>query len=161
MKPLEEWLSEQRECTIQTLGSYIQQYIDEQWQKVLEQSWEELIRLYDQVGEPAYGRYAQRLFRPIQEQLKQAGFASSPSFPGALPFSREWGPLQERVRWMWSVVRPVQGAPIGTIVIRLAHDHTRFRLPHPPGVIAIEEIDPDAILQAVSRAARRLKNGED
>jgi len=161
MKPLEEWLSEQKETPIQTLTSYIQQYIDEQWQKVLQENWEELVRMYDKAGEPAYGRYAQRLFRPVQEQLKRARFLSDPSFPGTLSTSREWGPPKARERWMWSVVRPAQGAPVGTIVIRLVHDHTQFRLPHPPGVLAVEETDANAIIQAVSQAAGHVQSGEE
>ncbi len=157
MKPLEEALSEQREITIETLTSYIRQYIDEQWHHVLQKSQEEFQRIYDKAGEPAYGTYAQRLFRPIREQLTRAGFLSEPGFPGTLSTSLEWGPLEERERWMWCVVRPAQGTPIGTIVIRLVHDHTRFRIPHPPGVLAVEETDADAIVQAVSRAAGHLK----
>jgi hypothetical protein len=154
MQPLEAFLSEQGERTIQTLARYIQQYIKEQWQQVFQQSREELLRLYDQAGEgAAYGTYALRLFRPIQQQFKQAGFLSSPSFPGTLNTSREWGPMNERERWMWSVVRPTDGAPIGALVIRLVHDHTRFRLPRPPGILAIEEVDTAAIVQAVAAAA--------
>jgi len=159
MLPLEEFLFEQSEITIQTLASYIQQYIQEQWQPVLQQGKEELLRLYDKAGEgAAYGTYAHRLFQPVQEQLKRAGFSSSPSFPGTLSTSQEWGPLYERERWMWSVVRHGQGAPLGTIVVRLVHDHTQFRIPHPPGVLALEETAADAILQAVTRAAGQVEH---
>jgi hypothetical protein len=158
MKPLEEWLSEKRAMTIETLTSYIKQYIDEQWQHVLQQNQEEFQRIYDKAGEGAYGTYAQRLFRPIREQLTRAGFLSEPGFPGTLSTSLEWGPLEERERWMWCLVRPAQGAPVGTIVIRLVHDHTQFRLPQPPGVLALEETDADAIVQAVSDAAGHLKS---
>ncbi len=161
MKPLEEWLPEQREITVQILASYIQQYIQEQWQPVLQKGQEELLRMYEKAGEAAYGTYAQRLFRPLREQLKRAGFLSEPGFPGTLSTSREWGPPKARERWMWSVVRYAQGAPVGTIVIRLVHDHTHFRIPHPPGVFALEETDPDAIVQAVSYAAGHPKIGEE
>jgi hypothetical protein len=161
MQPLEEFLSEQSEITIQTLASYIQQCIQEQWQPVLQQGKEELLRLYNKAGEgAAYGTYAHRLFQPLQEQLKRAGFRSSPGFPGTLSTSREWGPPQERERWMWSVVRYGQVAPFGTLVIRLVHDHTQFRLPHPPGILALEETDTNAIVQAVSQAAGHPESGE-
>lgn len=154
MKPLEEFLSEQSEITIQTLASYIQQYIQEQWQPVLQKGQEELLHLYDKAGEgAAYGTYAHRLFQPVQEQLKRAGFRSSPNFPGTLSTSREWGPLEERERWMWSVARRGQGAPLGTLVMGLFHDHTRFRIPHAPCVLALEQTDNDAIAGAISRAA--------
>lgn len=55
MKSLEQVLSEQREITIETLTSYIRQYIDEQWQHVLQKSQEEFQRIYDKAGESAYG----------------------------------------------------------------------------------------------------------
>lgn len=159
MKPLEDFLSEQSEITIQTLATYIQHYIQEQWQPVLQQGEEELLRIYDKAGEgAAYGTYAHRLFQPVQEQLKRAGFRSSPNFPGTLSTSREWGPPKERERWMWSVVRHEQAAPLGTLVIRLVHDHTQFRLPHPPGVLAIEKTETNAIVQAVSQAAGYLES---
>jgi len=69
MKSLEELLSRQSEMTIHLLASAIQQYIHEQWQQMLQQSKEELLRIYDTAGEAAYGTYAQRLFRPVQKQL--------------------------------------------------------------------------------------------
>lgn len=53
---------------------------------------------------------------------------------------------------MWSIVRQMPEAPVGTIVVGLFHDHTRFRLPHPPSVLALEEIVADAIVQEISRA---------
>ncbi len=161
MKPLEEWLSEWREKTIEALASYIEQSLHEQWQLVLEQNQEELMRLYDKAGEAAYGRYAQRLFRPIYEQLTQAGFSSAPSFPGTLSTSREWGPLEERERWMWSVVREAAGTPIGTLVVRLVHDHTQFRLPSAPSVLAVKETEAGAIVQAISSAARQRQSEEE
>ncbi len=160
MKTLEAFLSEQGEITIHTLAEYIGQCIDAQWQPVWQQSQQEMQRFFDRAGEPAYGVYGRTLFRPIQEQLTHAGFLTAPSFPGTLTTSREWGPSEERERWMWCVVRPTHGAPIGTLVVRLAHDHTRFRLPHPPGILALEETDADAIIQAVSHAAGNLKSGE-
>ncbi len=162
MKPLEEFLSEQSEITIQTLASYIQQCIQEHWQPVLQQGQEELLRMYEKAGEgAAYGTYAHRLFQPIQEQLKQAGFSSSPSFPGTLSTSREWGPPEERERWMWSVVREAAGAPIGTLVVCLIHDHTQFRLPSAPSVLAVKETEADAIIQAVSQAAGQMQSEEE
>lgn len=151
MKPLKEVLSTRSESTIQTLAGYIQRYISEQWEQVLRENREELLRLYDEAGEPAYGTFARRLFRPVREQLELAGFRSEPHFPGALPASREWGLPEERQRWMWSVMRRGQGVPVGTIVVGLFHDHTRFRVPRPPEIFALEEIDIEAIVQAVSR----------
>lgn len=154
MRSLEDVLAEGGEGAVQALAGYIRQHIDERWQEVLREHREELLRLYDDAGEgAAYGTYAQRLFRPVRAQLERAGFRSAPAFPGTLATSREWGPPEARERWMWSVVRPVDEAPLGTLVIRLAHDHTRFRLPYPPGVLALAETDAVAIGRAVARAA--------
>ncbi len=160
MKPLEESLSGQSEATIQTLADYVENHVRGQWGKVLEESQEELLRLYDKSGEPAYGAYAQSLFRPIREQLERAGFLSEPRFPGTLSTSREWGPAEERERWMWSVARRGKEAPFGTLVVGLFHDHTRFRIPRPPAVLALEETDGDAIVGAISRAVDRREGGE-
>jgi hypothetical protein len=161
MNPLEEWLSERREKTIEALASSIEQSLHEQWQLVLEQNREELVRLYDKAGEAAYGRYAGRLFRPLHKQLTQAGFSSFPSFPGTLSTSQEWGPPEERERWMWSVVREAGGAAVGALVVRLVHDHTQFRLPSPPSVLAVKETEAGAIVQTISYAARHRQSEEE
>jgi hypothetical protein len=158
MISLEELLSRHSEMTIHLLASAIQQYIHEQWQQVLQQNKEELLRIYDTVGEAAYGTYAQRLFRPVQKQLKQAGILSEPRFPGTLSTSREWGPLEGRERWMWCVMKQEKGAPFGTIVIRFFHDHTQFRVPHRPVVLALEETETHAIVEALSYTSAHFKN---
>jgi len=36
------------------------------------------------------------------------------------------------------------------------HDHTRFRIPHAPGIIVLEETETDAIIEALSHASVRL-----
>jgi len=157
VRQLEEMLSAQRETQsgsiIQTIANYIQEYVTHQWRRVLEENQEELLRLYDEAGEPAYGVYAQKLFRPVREQLERAGFLSTPGFPGTLSTSLEWGSDEERERRMWCVMRQATEAPVGTIVVGLFHDHTRFRLPHPPSVLALEETDTDEIIRAISRDA--------
>ncbi len=151
MQPLTEYLSASQERTIHILAAYIRQYLADQWQPVWQESREELLRIYDSAGEAAYGTYAQRLLRPVQQQIKRAEFLAEPRFPGTLATSREWGPLQARERWMWSVVRPAQGAPIGTLVLRLFHDHSALRLPHAPEIWALDATELPAIVTAVAR----------
>ncbi|MBA3492513.1 MAG: hypothetical protein H0T55_10670 [Rubrobacteraceae bacterium] len=90
MKPLEEVLSAQDKRTIEVLADYVQDHVRERWRQVLEEGQEELLRLYDEAGAPAYGIFARKLFRPVQEQLELAGFLSEPRFPGSLSASREW-----------------------------------------------------------------------
>ena len=162
MKSLEEFLSEINTFKIDLIGTYIKKYVDERWQQVLQESEEEFVRMFDKVGEgAAYGTYAQRLFRPVHEQLKKSGFHSEPGFPGTLSTSREWGPLSRRERWMWSVVNTAQGVPLGAIVILYFHDHTAFRIPHPPGVLALAATNTNAIVRALSRKSAHFKNAED
>jgi Family of unknown function (DUF6022) len=162
MKPLEEYLSETSAVTIHTFASYIKQYIAEKWQHVLQERQKELVHVFDKVGEgAAYGTYAQQLFHPIQEQLKQSGFHSEPGFPGALYTSREWGPLTRRERWMWCMVKTAQGVPLGALVILYFHDHTMFRIPHPPEVLALEATNNQAIVVVLSRMSAHFKDAED
>src|SRR5215467_5429831 len=133
MKSLEEFLAEKREITIHTLAIYIRQYIREHWQVVLQEKQDELRDLFDKAGEPAYGVYGRSLFHLLQEQLKAAGFACEPDFPGDFRSTsvEYWGPPEERERCFWCVVRTDQGMSLGTVVTQIFHDHTQFRLPAP------------------------------
>ena len=159
-KPLEELLAAQDQSTVQTLADYIQDHVHEQWRQVLEENQEELRRLFDEAGEAAYREFSRKLFQPVQEQLERAGFLSEPRFPGALSASKEWGPIEERRRWLWSVVRREGGAPLGTLVVGLFHDHTRFRIPRSPGVLGLKETDADGIVRVIVRAAGDRQSGQ-
>lgn len=160
MKPLEELMATQSEVTIQTLADYVHDHVREHWQRVLLESQEELQRSYNEAGEPSYGAYAQKVFRPVRAQFEGAGFLSEPRFPGTLSTSMEWGPPEDRERWMWSVVKQGHGAPLGTLVVGLFHDHTRFRIPRAPGVLALKETSADAIVGTISHAADNRKRNE-
>ncbi|EFH82259.1 DUF6022 family protein [Ktedonobacter racemifer] len=162
MISLEKFLSEKREVTIHTLASYIKQYIQEQCPLLLQEHQEELLRTLDQAGERAYGVFARMLFLPIQEQLKQAGFVCDPNYPGDFSTSsiEYWGPPEERDRCYWTVVRTVQGTTLGTIITRVFHDHTQFRIPLPPATFTLEETETDAIVEALSHASVRLQQAE-
>ncbi len=158
MKALDLFLAEKKEVTINTVASYIRQYIREQLPTLLQENQEKLERTFAKAGEYAYGVYGRTLFQPLQEQLKLAGIIAEPDFPGdfATTSIEYWGPPEERERCMWSVLSTASGQTLGTIVVRIFHDHTRFRIPHAPGIIVLEETEPDAILAALSHAATRL-----
>jgi hypothetical protein len=160
MKPLEELLSAQDQNTVQTLADYVQDHVHKQWRQVLEENQEELRRLYDEAGETAYRVFSRKLLRPVQEQFDRAGVLSEPRFPGTLSASKEWGPVEERQRWLWSVVWREGGEPLGALVVGLFHDHTRFRIPRSPSVLALKETDADAIVRAVVRAAGDRQSGQ-
>lgn len=159
MKSLENFLSEKREITIHTLASYIRQYIHEYCQPMLQEHQEELLRTFGKAGEPTYGVFSRMLFQQLQQELKQAGFACEPDYPpgdlrsGSVEY---WGPPEERERCFWSVVRAAQGTLLGTIITQFYHDHTQFRLPLPPSVLALEETETDAIVAALADASVRL-----
>jgi hypothetical protein len=158
MKQLEHFLAEKNEVTIYTIASYIKQYIREQFPIILQENHSKLQTTFDRAGEYAYGVYSRTLFQALQEQLKQAGILTEPSFPGDLSATsiEYWGPPEERERCMWCVVRTTEGKTLGTIVTRIFHDHTRFRVQYAPGIIALEETENAAIIEALSHASVRL-----
>jgi hypothetical protein len=158
MKPLKEFLAEKREVTIHTLASYSRQYLQEWWQPVLEENQEELLHVFSKAGEVAYGVYGRALLQPLHEQFQQAGFFYE---GGNFSTSVEhWGPPEERERCMWSIVKQAQGEPLGTLVFRIFHDHTQFRLPHPPGLLVLEETVTSSIVDILSHASTRQENGQ-
>ncbi len=159
MTSLVEYLDTYENITIYTLAEYIGKYLAGEWEGVLNRQRERLVKLYDETGDGAYGQYARSLFNPVQQQLSGAGFASAPAFPGKLAFSLEWGSADARQRWMWSVVHNSEGVPLGTLVTILYHDHTRFRLPCAPEVVAFEETETNAIRQRISKAAKNFTVG--
>ncbi len=158
MKPLQEFLAEKREITIHTLASYSRQYLQERWRPVLEENQEELLKVFDKAGEVAYGVYGRALLQPLYEQFQQAGFLYE---GGNFSTSVEhWGPPEERERCMWSIIKRTQDEPIGTLVFRIFHDHTRFRLPYPTGLLVLQEITTSSIIEKLSHASTRQESAQ-
>jgi len=156
MKPLKEFLEEKREVTIHTLAAYSRQYLQERWQPVFEENQEELYSVFERAGEVAYGVYGRALLQPLHEQFQQAGFFyEGGNFSTSL---EHWGPPEERERCMWSIVKHTDEGPLGTLVFRIFHDHTRFRLPYPPGILTIEETTTSSIVEKLSHASSRQQN---
>lgn len=150
MKSLREFLAEKKEVSIHTLASYCRQYLHEQWLPVLEEHQEELLHVFGKAGEVAYGVYGRALLQPLQEQFLQAGFLyEGGNFSTSI---EHWGPPEERERCIWSVVRTAQDGPLGTLVFRMFHDHTQFRLPQPPGLLTLEETTTSAIIEMLAHA---------
>lgn len=152
MKSLAEFLDEKREVTIHTLASYSRQYLQEQWEAVLLEHQEDLLRVFGKAGEVAYGMFGRSLLQPLLEQFSPAGFLyEGGNFSTSI---EHWGPPEERERCMWCVVRSAEpgGKLLGTLVFRIFHDHTRFRLPYPPALLTLEETTTSAIVEILSRA---------
>jgi hypothetical protein len=111
----------------------------------------------------AYGTYLTLLFRPIHRQLKLAGLTPKPRFPGDFNISREWGVADEtdQQRWMWSTVVAADGTALGTIVTVVFHDHTQFRLPRPPQIIALAETGKEAVIAVLSQRSDDFRNARE
>lgn len=153
MNALRETFFHQGE-SIESLAAYVQQFTDENWQRVWEQTLPKAIVLYEKAGDPAYAVFAQALFQPLAGDLASVDLIAQPHLPGDLSWSwEEWGPQQERERRLVSIVSQKDGEALGTLVIRFFHDHTQLRLPRPPIISPLREIDREAIAQAVQHLA--------
>lgn len=161
MKSFQGFLEENKENGIFAVAKYIEGHIAENWQTLLEESREQLLDAYDKAGDMAYGTYLNLLFLPIHKELKQAGLTPEPRFPGDFDISREWGTVEDQSdqqRWMWSTVNSIEGESLGTIVTIVFHDHTQFRVPRQPQVIALTESGKEAVVQALSNRSEDFKN---
>jgi hypothetical protein len=136
--------------TIEAVAAYVQQQVNEHWQETFQHHRQELEEIFARLGDPAYARYSQALFRPIYDELKQVGLACDPGLPGRFPLSREqWGPQQERERRFWCVVSEDNGVALGSLITRYFHDHTQLRIPRPPMVLAYAQTNQTTIAQKV------------
>ncbi len=52
----------------------------------------------------------------------------------------------------------MQGEEIGTIVTIIFHDHTQFRLPRQPQIIALAQTSKDAVVEVLSDRSTDFKN---
>jgi hypothetical protein len=145
-------LSDLERTDIAALGAFVSAQIDAHWQGILQRDGAALERLFATEGDAAYGVFQKHLFKPIKESLKAAGLKAVPNLPGDFGSSREWGNESEthQQRWMWSVILSPSGQMLGTLVNVIHHDHTAFRVPHAPEVIALRETDSSAIAAALS-----------
>jgi hypothetical protein len=155
MKPLKEFLEEHQDHQdhpIEAIGSYVSEYIERNWQTVLTVNHEKLMRAYNEGGDAAYGTFLNLLFLPIHREFKELGIRPEPNFPGNFDISREWGSPEEtdQQRWMWSTVYSTEKEPLGTIVTIVYHDHTQFRVPRQPRILALHETGKEEVVAALS-----------
>jgi hypothetical protein len=151
-KPLRAFLEESHGSQIGAIGQYVESHIVEHWQSVLQNNRDKLQRAYEEAGDMAYGTYLNLLFLDVHKQLKEAGLRPEPKLPGDFQISREWGEREDdRQRWMWSTVYSSAGEPVGTVVSIVYHDHTQFRVPRQPQLIALTETGKEAVEAALSQ----------
>lgn len=152
MESLQKSLVENQQSDIFEIAQYIEKQITENWEIILQKHQVKLLRAFDKAGDLAYGAYLNFLFLPIHKQLKQVGLYPEPRFPGDFSISREWGNQAEteQQRWMWSTINSTTGS-LGTIVTITFHDHTQFRIPEKPQIIALAETSKEDVVNVLSQ----------
>lgn len=158
MESLQTYFAETGNQDIDTLGRYIEQYVNENWERVAREMHDEMVAKYDEIGDTVYGMYGATLFKPIHDELKTVGWVAKPRLPGNFGISREWGPETERQRWMWSRVVATDGTDIGTIVVAFFHDHEQIRIPRAHPIIALTETTKGYVVRALSAISEEFKN---
>lgn len=147
--------------TIHAIASFTQWYIDEHWESVFQSMRQEMIDLYPTMGDTVYGRYIDRLVRPILTEFKRMGFRNKPRLPGGFMASREWGPEEDRQRWFWGKITAADGSDVGTLAFGFYHDHYEIRIPRAPQIIALEATTKSDVLAALSRLMPEIADAAD
>lgn len=153
MQSLNQYLEEKKESRINAIAKFIEDHISENWQGILHKEQAKLRKAYEEAGDAAYGTYLNLLFLPVHRQLKEAGLRPVPKLPGEFDISREWGNEDEsdQQRWMWSAIHSSDGEVLGTIVTIVYHDHTVFRVPRKPRIVALQETEKADVIAELSR----------
>ncbi|MUG99422.1 hypothetical protein F7734_46905 [Scytonema sp. UIC 10036] len=159
MESLQEFLTKNN-SDIFSLAQYIDNHIALNWEPLIRKNIDKLRNVFTKAGDTAYGMYLGWLFLPVHKQLKQALFRPEPRLPGDFSISREWGNQEEteQQRWIWSTIKSTEGKLLGTIVTIAFHDHTQFRIPQQPQIIALSETSKEAVVNALSQRSDDFKN---
>lgn len=161
MESLQAFFEANNSLDIFTLGRYVQQYVDEQWEPVFLSMRDEMIASYDELGDGVYGVYGAKLFKSLHDQFKTLGIRANSRLPGNLNISREWGDDDsDRQRWMWSKIT-VDGAAIGTIVTVFYHDHIQIRIPRSFRIIPLEAVSKGDVIRVLSEMSDDFRNALD
>ncbi|GET35814.1 DUF6022 family protein [Microseira wollei] len=160
MASLQEFLAANQQRDILAIAQYIEAHIALNWQTLIHKNIDKLVGVFNKAGDMAYGMYLGWLFLPIHKQLKQAQLRPEPRFPGDFNISREWGNQEQtdQQRWMWSTIESAEGKSLGTIVTITFHDHTQFRIPQKPQIIALTETSKEAVVETLSQRSADFKN---
>jgi hypothetical protein len=152
-----------RGSEIAILAANIQTQLDEALPDLLRTRGAEFQRLFEEVGDSAYGSMNTALFAPIRSMLREAGLVAKPRLPGSFQTSREWGNYDEshQQRWMWSIVHKMDGPPIGALAVGSHHSHLRFEVPRGPEVIGLEATTPSAVVGKLSAVLPEFGKAQD
>ncbi|MBW5446238.1 hypothetical protein GE107_09220 [Cohnella sp. CFH 77786] len=141
---------------IASLVRSVDPILNASWRTVLEDKKDELAEMFEKFGDRAYGVWIHHFMTPVIEHLTAEGYLVKGGFNRANSVE-SWGPPEERERCAWYVVRHGDGTPLGTMILQVYHSHKSFRLPRAPRLLPMEAVDRDAILEALSRAATRVR----
>lgn len=133
-------LPHQARTNIHALGEFLQSVLDRHTEVLLTEHTEHYQQLFETMGDMAYGKFNTLLFTPVRRALETAGLKAIPRLPGSFQSSREWGNAEEthQQRWFTSRIVRADGAPLGTLAVGSHHDHSKFRLPRPPEIVALD-----------------------
>lgn len=162
MQTLQAFFAQNNSSDIFTIGRYVQQYVNENWEAVFQAERDEMVRLYPEIGDSVYGVYGNKLFKALHEEFKAIGLRATPKLPGSLNLSREWGnDDRDRQRWMWSKIVGSDGTAIGTLVTIFYHDHIEIRIPRVFKMMALKETSKGAVIEALSQMSADFANAVD
>jgi hypothetical protein len=145
-------LPHQARTNIHALGQFLQSFLDRHTEVLLNEHTEHYQQLFETMGDMAYGKFNTLLFTPVRRALEKAGLKAVPRLPGSFQRSREWGNAEEthQQRWFTSRIVRADEAPLGTLAVGSHHDHSKFRLPRSPEIVALDATRPTDVVAALS-----------
>jgi hypothetical protein len=161
MESLQAFFTDSGSSDIHKIAQYIQQHVDEQWETVYQNTRDEMVARYAEIGDSVYGIYGSHLFRHIHHQLKEVGLRATPRLPGDFNSSREWGEETDRQRWMWSKIVTKDNAPVGTILVAFYHDHEQIRIPRAFKIIGLEVTGKQEVVDALSKLSPDFRQARE
>lgn len=143
--------------TIFEVAEVLSNYVNKQWENILDKNREELEALFPEFEDATYGMYLDKLLPPIWKDLEGCGFQTGEVIreddfviAGCLNFRNsiekaKWGSPHHEKRVFWIVIKNKQEKEIGTLLFELSHSHVQFDIPAKPRFIAIESSVTDEI----------------
>ncbi|GAA4861587.1 hypothetical protein GCM10023310_46190 [Paenibacillus vulneris] len=141
---------------IHTVIRGIEKTLAASWRAVYEDKKVQLTQMFAEYGDRAYGVCIQEFMVPVLEQLKSEGYTTKAGF-NRKDSMENWGPPEERERCIWYVLYDVNGTSIGTMVLQVYHSHRAFHLPRAPRLFALEAVERESIIAALSQATARVR----
>lgn len=130
--------------------------LSESWKSVYENKQTELIAMFNQYGDRAYGVWIQDFMAHVIEPFQQEGYQMKAGF-NRHNSVENWGPPEERERCAWYLIHDHEGKPVGTLVLQVYHSHRSFFVPRAPQLLLLQVTEREDILSALSQATTRVR----